>query len=193
MEFITTVIAHLATLVAMGAMFYLIIIFVLKADDDIETIMRVLAAAGGLLLFLGGKTTGVSIPALMLSSIDSSGGMVAALIQYIFPAIAGSLITYLLFRSIRNSSRDDNKRVYFLIFISTLITLLFTDVYFGNVVSDSENSSISTNISFLSGIILTLLFKVDIVVSLYQIIRGNKSETIDHDDESQKNSWKDKY
>lgn len=195
MEFITTAIAHLATLIAMGTMFYLIVIFVLKADDDIETIMRVLAAAGGLLLFLGGKSTGVSIPALMLSSIDSTGGIIAALIQYIFPAIAGSVITYLLFKSIKDSKKDDNKRIYFLIFISSLITLLFTDIYFGNVVSDSENSSVATNISFLSGIVLTLLFKVDIVKSLYEIIRNNESKSsVENNDEDKKTtSWKDKY
>lgn len=193
MELITTLVAHLMTLASIGAMFYLIGIFVLKAEDDFETTMRVLASSLGLLLYLGGKSTGVSIPALILSSIDSTGGIISGLIQYIFPAIAGSLITLFLFQSIKDS-KTDNKKIYLLIFISTLVTLLFTDIYFGNVTSESESASVGTNISFVSGIILTLLFKVDIVKSLYDIITENTQDKNGGDSgTSQKDSWKDKY
>jgi len=175
-------------------MFYLISIFVLKAEDDFETIMRVLAFSVGLLVFLGGKSTGVSMPALILSSIDSTGGIISALIQYIFPAITGSFITFFLFRSIKKAQGDDNKIIYFLIFVSTLVALLFSDIYFGNFTIESEKSIVGTNISFVAGIIFTLLFKVDIVKSIYEIISdgsNNKSDGSSNTDD--KDSWKNKY
>lgn len=194
MDFITTLITHIATIVSIGAMFYLISIFVLKAEDDFETIMRVLAFSVGLLVFLGGKSTGVSMPALILSSIDSTGGIISALIQYIFPAIAGSLITFFLFRSIKKSQGDDNKIIYFLIFVSTLVALLFSDIYFGNFTIESEKSIVGTNISFVAGIIFTLLFKVDIVKSIYEIISdGSNNKNNESKNKDDKDSWKNKY
>jgi hypothetical protein len=75
-----------------------------------------------------------------------------------------------------------------------LVALLFTDIYFGNVTSESESASVGTNISFVSGIILALLFKVDIVKGLYDIItESNQDKSDEIYKADQKESWKNKY
>jgi hypothetical protein len=176
----------------MFAMFYFIFLLVRKADETIERLMRVLASVLGLLLFLGGKSSGVSIPALMLGSIDLSGGLLSNLILYLVPGISGGLITYLLFRSIKNSKYENNKVIYFLILLSTLTALIFTDIY---LTSSNKGANIAINISFISGIIILMLFKIDLVKSLYEVIlnKRHKSNIEDHNSNDTKKSWKDQY
>lgn len=191
-----SIVAHLLIGLSIVAMFFLKYQLIIKAKGEIERIYRVIALSGGLLIFFGAKSSGVSMPMLMLSAMDSSGGGVASVISYIFPAIVGSVVTYLLFSSIKNLDDGDHRLVYFLIVISTLITLTFSDIYVGSFVDNSENANIKINISFLLGVIFTLLFRVDIIQSIYGVMKNdNMSEVSSQTSEKEKSkdSWRDKY
>jgi hypothetical protein len=169
-------------------MLYLIGFFIIHAENEIEKIMRILAFSGGLLIFFGAKIADLSIPSLMLNSIDPSGGF----INYFFPAITGGLITYFLFQSIKKSKSKNNQKIYFLILLSTFIILIFTDIYLGSILDKNEKTNIVINVSFLTGMILTLLFNIDIVQYIYSFIK-DESDTSHINSKKKTKTWKDEY
>lgn len=199
MDTIYALIAHVMMIGSILAMFLLMFIFIIKAKDVVEKTMRVLAISGGLLIFFGAKNIGTNIPELMLGSLDPTGGFLLNIVTYIFPAIAGSIVTHLLFKSIKNYNQNDNQKIYFLILISTLVTLMFTDIYLGSFSSDAEKSNIGMNVSFITGIILTLLFRIDIIKGIYGYVSNDLVDDLSIDKKTtaeegvKKDSWKDKY
>jgi len=188
MDFIYSAIAHLMMLTSIIMMFVFMGIFILRTEDEIEKIMRILALSVGILIFFGAKSMDTSIVNIIMNSIDSTGGVIVGLINYIFPAILGTFLVVILLKSIQKD--NTNRKIYLLILISTLVILIFTDIYLGSIISDDKKTDLSINISFMVGIILTLLFKVDLIKTLYSNISSTNTQ-IDKEDNT--SSWKDDY
>jgi len=177
-------IAGLMILGVITGMFVLIWKIILYTRDPFEKTMRLISFSGGVLIFVGARSMGLTIPELMLSSLDSTGYIVG-FIASVAPALIGGFLTFYLFKTI-SENRDKNQLIYFLILLATFIILVFSDLFIHSVFS--KESGLGINVSFVVGIILTLLLKVEIFRGIYNFILDSENKTINPN----KPSWKDK-
>jgi hypothetical protein len=95
--------------VLVGAAFaelLLIWVVVVKfSDQRQEVIMRAIAAAAGLLLYLGSKTLGVSIPAFMLTALALGGKYTLGIVGAALPILTGWIVAWWLCRYLNSRSR----------------------------------------------------------------------------------------
>lgn len=181
-----SLIAGLMILAAIVGMFILIGKIILYTRDPFEKTMRLISFSGGVLIFVGARGMGLNIPELMLGSMDSTD-LIVGFLSSIAPALIGAFLTYYLFRVI-SKNRDKNQLIYFLILLATFIILVFSDLFIQNIFA--KESTLGINVSFVVGIILTLLFKVEVFRGIYNfILEGEKKHKIEEKTES---DWKTK-
>jgi len=193
MSIFTKLVIHTLTILAILGMFTFIFIFIIKANDGLQRMMRTFAFSAGVLIFLGAKAFGVSIPSLILSSMDSTG-MLSGSALTIGPAAAGSIVTFYLFKSINNDDPKGHRYMYLLLLIATLTVLIFSDIYFGVVLDNESQQIIAMNVSFLVGILLTLLFRVDIAQNLYYYLNGKNQLGVSSPNHSEgTQTWKQRH
>jgi hypothetical protein len=176
-------VAGLMILIAIISMFILIGKFILYTEDSFEKTMRIISFSGGVLIFAGARGMGINIPEIILSSLDPSGGYIVDFIASVAPAVISSALTFYLFKVIKDN-QDKNQLIYFLIILATLIILTFSDLFIQNVFSKESNLGI--NVAFVIGIILTLVFKVEIFRGIYSFLLENPNIN------REETSWKDR-
>lgn len=179
------------SLLAMSLMFGFIMSLIMKGRDSFEKLIRTIALSAGLLLFLESKKLGISIPLIILTSIDSMGVFSGYAISLAGSTIAGYIVTTQLFKSIDKDGKDGFRRIYLLILISTLTLLMFADVYLGSTSDDSEKNLIFINLSFSFGVIFSLLFDIETTRNFKSYVLGHKNISQDEITIKKKPSWKD--
>jgi len=157
--------------------FLSIIAVIRSSPTNFDFMLRVLAAGLGFFIYFAARVSGFSIPSLLLLSFDNVGGIVSTAILSVAPLVIGSLSSYILFKNIGKFTNDNDRAIYFLLMFMTLIQFMFLDVYITGLVSSHTGPHLLANASFVIGVAGTVLFNVNVLSSVKEIVNKFGSES----------------
>ncbi len=190
LEWFYTAITHLMIVASIIGMSYFIVLLIANVRSPVDRITRIIAGTAGILLFLGGKSIGYTLPEMIIGANQSISEFLGVL-SLIIPLPIGFITTHYLLKYLSNDRKGEEKFIYLLIMISTIIILIFSDIYIGKIVDNKGDSSIITNLLFLLGVIFDVIFfDRDSIGTLYSEITKKRipDENMDHPDD-----WRNKY
>ena len=127
-----------------------------------EVIMRSAAAVAGVLLYLGAKAMGLSIPAFLLQAITQSGSYLTGLAGALLPAAVGFLVAWWVTRYFNNRNERKNligMRV--LSMVMAVVFFLFVDTYVATygAAHDAGFALLLPNLTFTLAVLLYAVFR----------------------------------
>jgi hypothetical protein len=127
-----------------------------------EVIMRSAAAVAGVLLYLGAKAMGLSIPAFLLQAITQSGSYLTGLAGALLPAAVGFLVAWWVTRYFNNRNERKNligMRV--LSMVMAVVFFLFMDTYVAayGAAHGAGFSLLLPNLTFTLAVLLYAVFR----------------------------------
>jgi hypothetical protein len=131
-----------------------------------ECIMRCIAAVAGVLLVLGSRAVGVSIPAFMLNALMLGGYVMTGLLGSLIPGIAGFLVAWVVIS--RFNSRNEFKNlvsVRLLAMLLSAVLLIYVDSYAlsADVARDEAHAGafrlLLPNLTFILSAIVLAVFR----------------------------------
>ncbi len=152
------VLVHVLTVATIISMLVFMAHVVRSGDDAVERLLRIAAFAAGLLLYLGGRAYGISIPSLMESSLRMAGSLAITLFGILMPMLSG-ILTALFCIHMMKSDSDIAARG--LVLFSSLMSTMFADTYavLATQVSPDRLRLALPNITFVLGVILYSIFR----------------------------------
>jgi hypothetical protein len=160
---IFTIMVHAALLFAALGQFYLLLNLILRFSyHQHEKIMRALAAAAGLLIYVGSKSVGVSIPRLIYESLETTVPISVGILGVAIPSMSGFLIAWYVVRFLNSADAVRNvvgMRVLSL--IMTFVFFLYCDSYVATYGQEKSKDLIYLlpNITFVLSVLLYSIFK----------------------------------
>ena len=128
-----------------------------------ERIMRSIAATCGLLLYLGAKALGVSIPMFLLGALTQSGAYMTGFLGALMPALLGFIVSWYVCRYF--NSRDARKNLVgmrVLAMVMAMAFFLYTDTYVAAVDTahaDGRFKLLLPNLTFVLAVMLYSVFR----------------------------------
>jgi hypothetical protein len=127
-----------------------------------ETIMRSSAAVAGVLLYLGAKALGLSIPAFLLEALTQSGAYLTGLAGALAPAAVGFLVAWYVTGYF--NSRNERKNLIgmrVLALVMAVVFFLFVDTYVAayGVAHDAGFRLLLPNLTFTLAVLLYAVFR----------------------------------
>jgi hypothetical protein len=127
-----------------------------------ERIMRSIAAVSGLLVYLGAKALGLSLPSFLLQALTQSGSYLTGLMGALFPAMLGFIVAWYVTRYF--NSRDARKNLIgmrLLAMVMTMVFFLYTDCYVATVdaAHTEQFQLLLPNLTFVLAILLYAVFR----------------------------------
>lgn len=149
---------HLLVLGAIVGMIYFLWYVITEKSDPVEKLLRVAALAAGLLIYVGAKALGISIPGLMASALAVTNPFTVGLLSVVVPAAAGTLVAWYCLRLMR---RNSDVAARGLVLFSAFVFTMFADSYLAlTTQATSTNASlILPNITFVIGVVLYTIFE----------------------------------
>ena len=102
----------LVYIILVGALFakglLLFIVIARFSPSGVEQIMRSIAAVCGLLLCLGAKAVGLSVPMLLLGALTQSGAYLTGFLGALMPAALGFLVSFFVVRFFNSRNARKN-------------------------------------------------------------------------------------
>ena len=125
----------------------------------VERAMRGIGFAIGLMIYIGARAVGLSIPQMLTSALSNINPLTVGFIGTLAPAAVGVLMAWYLVRQI---DKDDLIAKRTLIILTGFILLMFGDIYvasFGEYVErEAINRYLLPNLSFILGMGLYAVF-----------------------------------
>ncbi|MHB8272153.1 hypothetical protein [Bradyrhizobium sp.] len=167
MVIVFTVLTHLVLFAAALGMLWLIAavisgVFFGQTDFDGEAFMRCLAAACGLLLYLGSKAVGLSMPELMFKALSTSFPVAVGIVGVLFPASVGFLVSWYVVRQFENSDvRQNAVAIRILTIVVVFVFFLYSDSYVASFGTELGSAFLHLlpNLSFVLSVLLYAVFK----------------------------------
>lgn len=148
------VLVHLALAAAAISQIVLIGAVIWKFSPRMaEIIMRSAAAVCGLLLYLGAKAFGLSIPTFLLYALTQGGAYVTGIVGSLFPAATGFLVAWF--------ERKNIVAMRILALVMTMVFFLFMDTYVAtfDVAHGEDFKLLMPNMTFVLAILLYAIFR----------------------------------
>lgn len=187
--FLVKIVAFFGILAVSALFLFLIWVLFKRSKSIFETIQLGLSALFGLLLFLVGLYSGVSLPELVLLSIDGTGGNFAKLLTYFFPAVVGFIASWLLLSLVGRIEEGNQLASNFLVMLMSLVSLVSLQIAVLVLISGTEDRSlVLTNVSFMMGIIAVLIFDARLK-RIFEQVLSRDEHTIQTEDVAAKN-WR---
>ena len=129
-----------------------------------EVIMRSAATVAGVLLYLGAKALGLSIPAFLLQAITQSGSYLTGLAGALLPAAVGFLVAWWVTRYFnnRNGAQDlIGMRVLSMVMAVVFFLFVAADAYVATyrAAHDAGFSLLLPNLTFTLAVLLYAVFR----------------------------------
>jgi hypothetical protein len=127
-----------------------------------ECIMRSAASVAGVLLYLGAKALGLSIPAFLLEALTQSGAYLTGLAGALAPAAVGFLVAWYVTGYF--NSRNERKNLIgmrVLSMVMAVVFFLFVDAYVGAYAAthDAGFRLLLPNLTFTLAVLLYAVFR----------------------------------
>jgi hypothetical protein len=167
MVLIFTILTHLVLLAAALGMIWLIVMviggrFFGQTDFNGETFMRCLAAACGLLLYLGSTAVGLSIPEMMFKALSTSFPIAIGVTGILFPACLGFLVSWYVIRELNSKDARQNAiAMRILTMVVVFVFFLYSDSYVASFGTELGSAFVHLlpNLSFVLSVLLYAIFK----------------------------------
>jgi hypothetical protein len=126
-----------------------------------ETIMRSAASVAGVLLYLGAKALGLSIPAFLLEALTQSGAYLTGLAGALAPALVGFVVAWYVTGYF--NSRNERKNLIgmrVLTMVMVIVFFLFIDTYVATYSAphDAGFNLLLPNLTFTLAVLLYAVF-----------------------------------
>ena len=125
------VIIRIALAGAILSKFALLYAVVVKFSPSLpERLMRAIAATAGLLLYLGAKTVGLSVPAFLMQALLTSGALLTGVLGAVLPAAVGFVVAWYVTGYF--SSRDARRALIgmrILALVMSVVVMLYADLF----------------------------------------------------------------
>ena len=160
MTILLNVLTHIIIIAGIITMLGFIGRMIQKGDGKLERLIRVFALIAGFLIYFMTRAIGLSIPALIVNSLEQTGALTFWLLAIILPALIGILVAWYCLDAMRRKA-DLPARV--VILISTFILTLFIDVYvatFSIPTGSQLDTNLLPNLTFVIGLSLFVIFNV---------------------------------
>src|SRR5256885_490771 len=155
-------ILHVLLIGSMGSFILAIVADAIADPDRRERVLRIAALAGGALVVLGAQSAGVTYAAFIVDALAGTHGpsTAAALAATVIPALGGIGLGSFLVRTYKRSTRI-GARV--LGFVGMLSATAFVGIYAEATQTRGVmlGASALPNVSFVVGVILTIVFAFD--------------------------------
>lgn len=174
------VLGYLFMILIVCAMSAIIVVLIREADFTFDKGLRAFAASIGFALYYASKGADISVPELVLLSIDNSGGIIGGIMRTLLPAMIGSLMTFIFLSSIGRMCKENDKAIYFMLTLMSLVLFVFTDVFFTGIGAKQPGRHMLINTSFVIGVGLTILYNVDLLKSLRTLV--GRRQRVPHTD-----------
>ena len=160
---IFTILVHAALLFAAFGQFYLLLSVILRFSSyEHEKLMRGLSAACGLLIYVGSKALGLSIPTFIYESLSTTVPISIGLLGVIAPSVMGFVIAWYVVRYL--NSKDAVRNVVgmrVLTMIMTYVFFLYCDAYVATYGTGQSKDFVYLlpNLTFVLSILLYAIFQ----------------------------------
>lgn len=149
-------------LAAIGQILLVFVIITRFSSDMQEVIMRALAAACGLLIYIGSKTFGLSIPDLAFQALSTSFPVAIGLVGLVIPSFIGVLVAWYVISYL--NSRNVLRKIVgmrVLTLMMTFVFFLYCDSYMATLAPErkGELTYLLPNIVFVLSVLLYAIFK----------------------------------
>lgn len=148
-----------------------------SSSTPFEFMLRLLAVGLGFFVYFAARVSGLSVPSLLMLGFDNFGGFFSTAVVSIVPFIVGSLSSYILFKNIGDFTDENDQAVYFLLTFMTLVQFMFLDIYVTGLIDTNTGPYLLVNASFVIGIAGTILFNVDVLGSITNIVNSVSDES----------------
>jgi hypothetical protein len=160
---ITKVFILLAHVFIVFAMLAMVIFLWRKTWEEkhrLEKLIRFFAVVTGFLVYFGLRASGISIPALLLSSISTVDKMSFGLWAALLPAVTGALVGWFCLTALERNSHIAPRGV---IVVFAFFLTLFTDVYAATFdlarISHEFDKALIPNLTFIVGLMLYVILR----------------------------------
>jgi hypothetical protein len=160
---IFTTLIHVVLVAAALCQLLLIGVVIARFNRSIpETIMRSAAAVAGVLLYLGAKALGLSIPAFLLQALTQSGAYLTGLAGALAPALVGFVVAWYVTGYF--NSRNERKNLIgmrVLALVMAVVFFLFVDTYIAayGAAHDAGFNLLLPNLTFTLAVLLYAVFR----------------------------------
>lgn len=157
MSLLLFVLVQVLVVAAIGAMIVFLYKVIINDPDVIERLLRVAAFGAGLLVYVGAKALGISIPELMISALAVAKPVSFGFLGVVFPALAGTFVAWFCLRLMR---KDDDVAARGLVLFSAFFFTMFADTY-ANMATQATSTNVDLvlpNITFVLGVVLYTIF-----------------------------------
>ncbi len=154
------IMAHLIIIVGIIAMLAYIIRMIVKTENRTEKVIRVFALIVGFLTYFIIRVVGISIPDLIVNSMQGFTQRSFGILGGIIPFVLGGLIAWYCLSTM---SKHSNLPSRIVVLISTCILILFTDVYVVALkmpTGTDLETDLLPNLTFVIGLLLFAIFNV---------------------------------
>jgi hypothetical protein len=163
MNYFFNIITHLIIITSICLMVYHTFLYVSKKLKEADDITEGFLLVGTIILssftYIASKMLGLSIPSLLFEGLEQAD---ALSFKILFGSIISSSVGFLLSWYITNKlSEDKDIAIRILLFIITLMILLFGDVYIGSWglgSQDGFNKALLPNVLFVIGVLSYAVF-----------------------------------
>ncbi|WP_417526910.1 hypothetical protein [Marinomonas shanghaiensis] len=175
-------------IIIFSIIFILIFVYriIISVPDNTEKLVRALSAGLAVFIYTIASKSGIAIPDLIFQAIDISGGFLFKAINLFLPGFVSSIIVYFFLRAVTKENSNE-KSLYLLIFLSILLTVSLIDLQIYSWKIDSKNSIFILNGSFITGIVISIIFNSKYLASL-SISKNNITPS-----KKDQKKWKDEY
>ena len=157
MVFLLNVITHIMIILGIVGLIFYIAYAVHKEETMFEKVILVISSMTGFLIYFGARALGLSIPAMMMSSVSVTSPIRMALFSILIPWSVGVAVAW-YFSWCLKKHIDIAFRI--VILISAFIVTLFGDVYAASYAVKSGGSidtSLLPNLTFTVGMGLYII------------------------------------
>lgn len=156
------ILTHLLIIIGIAGMFVFITMMITSERYWLEKIIKTVAMITGLLIYFGSKSIGISIPVMILVSVQNTNPIIFGLFALVLPSAAGVFVSWYCMKNMRRSEIIASRIV---ILISAFIAVMFGDVYastyqIGNS-AEAMNTALLPNLTFVVGLTLYVIFKYE--------------------------------
>jgi hypothetical protein len=125
-----------------------------------ERVMRSIASTAGVLLYVGAKSIGISIPVFLLPVLTEGGAYLTGALGALAAALVGYLCAWYVTRYLNSrNARRNLVGMRLLAMIMTIVFFLFADVYIAAVHQADTLRTLMPNLAFCLAVMLYSVFK----------------------------------
>ena len=156
------ILTHLLIVIGVIGMFVFVALMIMSETNWLEKIIKTAAMVTGFLIYFGAKSLGISIPTMIMASVQNTNPIIFGVFGLVLPSAAGIFVSWYCMKNMRRSEIIASRIV---ILLAAFIAVMFGDVYATTYqITELEaglNTALLPNLTFIVGLMLYVIFKYE--------------------------------